>query len=140
MWHETWIMGWIFFTWTWCFLWLGCSSSSSNAFPTFVLKDKYVFSSNFYRQEKGGRNKKKRGWENNFFKKEIRSKGKKALKQTFLHMIKVRVNYKSFIHIIASNMGNLLLMSSLKALWFLHKFRNNKRFSLNAYNILFEYH
>jgi hypothetical protein len=43
------------------------------------------------------------------------------------------VNYKSFIHIRASNMGNLLLMSSLKALWFLHKFRNNKRFSLNGY-------
>jgi hypothetical protein len=54
---------------------------------------------------------KKKGERINFLKGK-----KKALKQTFLHMIKVRVNYKSFIHIRASNMGKLLLMSSLKAL------------------------
>jgi hypothetical protein len=87
-------------------------------FLTFVLKDKYVFSSNFLqaREEKGGRNKKKKGERINFFKRKKEAKEKKALKQRFLHMIKVRVNYKSFIHIRASNMGKLLLMSSLKAL------------------------
>lgn len=104
-------------------------------FLTFVLKDKYVFSSNFLqaREEKGGRNTKKKGERINFLKGKKKQRKKKALKQTFLHMIKVRVNYKSFIHIRASNMGKLLLMSSLKALWILHKFRNNKRFSLNGY-------
>lgn len=83
---------------------LECSSSFSNAFPTFVLKDKYVFSSNFFtgkRREEGT----KKGERINFLKGKKKQR-KKALRQTFLHMIKVRVNYKSFIHIIASTWEN----------------------------------
>jgi hypothetical protein len=65
--------------WGWIFdldlmlLWLGCSSSFSNAFPTFVFfKKKIISHPIFYSQEKGGRNKK--GWENKFLKRKKEAK------------------------------------------------------------------